>query len=119
LAKSKNSIFNQGGKAPPQDVIDAYKRQNPRAFRQAAAAAAPVGYDDEPILYDQVMSAYNNEEFSNPFAFNVSTMPNYDIRKVSDNNSGGTYAVTGTNPNGTAVNGEFNGEYLMENGFIK
>ena len=35
LAKSTNSIFNQGGKAPPQDVIDAYKRQNPRAFPRA------------------------------------------------------------------------------------
>ena len=34
LAKSTNSIFNQGGEAPPQDVIDAYRRINPRAFRQ-------------------------------------------------------------------------------------
>ena len=37
LAKSANSIFNQGGKPPPQDVIDAYNasiRQNPRVFRQ-------------------------------------------------------------------------------------
>ena len=56
LAKSTNSIFNQGGEAPPQDVIDAYineyRRINPRAFRQAAAVPAPVPetlyYDDDP-----------------------------------------------------------------------
>ena len=58
LAKSTNSIFNQGGEAPPQDVIDAYineyRRINPRAFRQAAAAAVPAPvpetlyYDDDP-----------------------------------------------------------------------
>ena len=60
LAKSTNSIFNQGGKPPPQDVIDAYKRQNPRAFRQAAAAAAAVPetlyYDDDPYS-DQITNA--------------------------------------------------------------
>ena len=56
LAKSTNSIFNQGGEAPPQDVIDAYineyRRTNPRAFRQAVPAPAPVPetlyYDDDP-----------------------------------------------------------------------
>lgn len=58
LAKSTNSIFNQGGEAPPQDVIDAYineyRRKNPRAFRQAAAAPVPESsyypnlIDDDP-----------------------------------------------------------------------
>ena len=61
LAKSTNSIFNQGGEAPPQDVIDAYNnsiRQNPRAFRQAAAAAVPetLYYDDDPYS-DQITNA--------------------------------------------------------------
>jgi len=59
LAKSKNSIFNQGGKAPPQDVIDAYNasiRQNPRVFRQAAAAPETLYYDDDPYS-DQITNA--------------------------------------------------------------
>ena len=119
IVKSFNSIGNTGEQPVPQEVAAAMGRirgLNPRAVSVPKVIS---GYDDDPILYDQIMSAYDNEEFSNPFAVNVSTMPNYDIRKVSDNNSGGTYAVTGTNSDGTAVNGEFNGEYLMENGFIK
>ena len=61
LAKSTNSIFNQGGEAPPQNVIDAYNasiRQNPRAFRQAAAAPVPETfyYDDDPYS-DQITNA--------------------------------------------------------------
>ena len=119
IVKSFNSIGNTGEQPVPQEVAAAMGRirgLNPRAVSVPKVIS---GYDDDPILYDQIMSAYDNEEFSNPFAVNVSTMPNYDIRKVSDNNSGGTYAVTGTNSDGTAVNGEFNGEYLIENGFIK
>ena len=64
LAKSTNSIWNQGGKPPPQNVIDAYNnsiRQNPRVFRQAAAAPVPVGYDDAPILYNQMIQPPPNE----------------------------------------------------------
>ena len=119
-ARSYDSIFNTGARTVPQDVIEGTRSLNPRLGRpMAMPAPVDVGYDDDPILYNQIMGAYDNEEFSNPFAVNVSTMPNYDIRKVSDNNSGGKYAVTGTNPDGTAVNGEFDGEYLMENGFIK
>lgn len=119
IVKSFNSIGNTGEEPVPQEVAAAMGRirgLNPRAVSVPKVIS---GYDDDPILYDQIMSAYDNEEFSNPFAVNVSTMPNYDIRKVSDNNSGGTYTVTGTNSDGTAVNGKFNGEYLMENGFIK
>lgn len=119
IVKSFNSIGNTGEEPVPQEVAAAMGRirgLNPRAVSVPKVIS---GYDDDPILYDQIMSAYDNEEFSNPFAVNVSTMPNYDIRKVSDNNSGGTYTVTGTNSDGTAVNGKFDGEYLMENGFIK
>jgi len=119
IVKSFNSIGNTGEQPVPQEVAAAMGRirgLNPRAVSVPKVIS---GYDDDPILYDQIMSAYDNEEFSNPFAVNVSTMPNYDIRKISDNNSGGTYTVTGTNSDGTAVNGKFNGEYLMENGFIK
>jgi hypothetical protein len=119
IVKSFNSMGNTGEEPVPQEVAAAMGRirgLNPRAVSVPKVIS---GYDDDPILYDQIMSAYDNEEFSNPFAVNVSTMPNYDIRKISDNNSGGTYTVTGTNSDGTAVNGKFNGEYLMENGFIK
>lgn len=126
-ARSYDSIFNTGSsqfdklpEAQRDAIIRGTRSLNPRLGRaMAMPAPVDVGYDDDPILYDQIMSAYDNEEFSNPFAVNVSTMPNYDIRKISDNNSGGTYTVTGTNSDGTAVNGKFNGEYLMENGFIK
>ena len=119
IVKSFNSIGNTGEQSVPPEVAAAMGRVRGLNPRAVSVPKVISGYDDDPILYDQIMSAYDNEEFSNPFAVNVSTMPNYDIRKVSDNNSGGTYAVTGTNSDGTAVNGEFNGEYLTENGFIK
>tara|TARA_B110000211_G_scaffold90364_1_gene105561 strand:- start:52 stop:1026 length:975 start_codon:yes stop_codon:yes gene_type:complete len=73
LAKSTNSIFNQGGEAPPQDVIDAYNnsiRQNPRAFRQAAAV-------EEPTVLD------------NYFDYNTSEKDDYIVRDNGD----GTYYV--------------------------
>ena len=73
LAKSTNSIFNQGGKPPPQDVIDAYNasiRQNPRAFRQAAAV-------EEPTVLD------------NYFDYNASEKDDYIVRDNGD----GTYYV--------------------------
>ena len=74
LAKSTNSIFNQGGKAPPQDVIDAYineyRRTNPRAFRQAAAV-------EEPTVLD------------NYFDYNASEKDDYIVRDNGD----GTYYV--------------------------
>lgn len=122
IVKSFNSMGNTGEEPVPQEVAAAMGRVrglNPRAVSGPKIISGYIDRNYDPKLYDQIMSAYDNEEVSDPFAFNVSTMPNYDIRKVSDNNSGGTYAVTGTNPDGTAVNGEFNGEYLMENGFIK
>ena len=74
LAKSTNSIFNQGGKAPPQDVIDAYineyRRKNPRAFRKAAAV-------EEPTVLD------------NYFDYNASEKDDYIVRDNGD----GTYYV--------------------------
>jgi len=70
LAKSTNSIFNQGGEPPPQDVIDAYKRQNPRAFRQAAAVPVPTVLD-------------------NYFDYNTSEKDDYIVRDNGD----GTYYV--------------------------
>jgi len=70
LAKSTNSIFNQGGKPPPQDVIDAYRRINPRAFRKAAAV-------EEPTVLD------------NYFDYNASEKDDYIVRDNGD----GTYYV--------------------------
>jgi hypothetical protein len=119
IVKSFNSMGNTGEEPVPQEVAAAMGRVrglNPRAV--SVAAPVPVGYDDDPILYNQIMGAYDNEK-NNRNELDVSTSPNYQIRKISNNGNGGTYAVTGTNSDGTVVDAKFSGEYLTENGFVK
>ncbi len=69
LAKSTNSIFNQGGEAPPQNVIDAYKRQNPRAFRQAAPVPESSYYPN--LIDDDPYSAPPNEVVFENGVYNI------------------------------------------------
>ena len=125
-ARSFDSIFNKGSsdfnnlpEAQRNAIIRGTRSLNSRLGRpMAMPAAAPVGYDDDPILYNQIMGAYDNEK-NNRHELDVSTSPNYQIRKISNNGNGGTYAVTGTNSDGTVVDAKFSGEYLTENGFVK
>jgi len=125
-ARSFDSIFNKGSsdfnnlpEAQQNAIIRGTRSLNSRLGRpMAMPAAAPVGYDDDPILYNQIMGAYDNEK-NNRHELDVSRSPNYQIRKISNNGNGGTYAVTGTNSDGTVVDAKFSGEYLTENGFVK
>ena len=83
LAKSTNSIFNQGGKPPPQDVIDAYKRQNPRAFRQAAAAPVSSGEPDpeNDSLSNQATALFGQNVMSG----DISIKPYYQVYELGNN----------------------------------
>ena len=106
-ARSYDSIFNTGARTVPQDVIEGTRSLNSRLGQpMAMPAPAPVGYDDDPILYDQIMGAYDNEKI-NRYELDVSMSPNYQIRKISNNGNGGTYAVTGTNSDGIVVNAKY------------
>ena len=83
LAKSTNSIFNQGGEPPPQDVIDAYKRQNPRAFRQAAAAPVSSGEPDpeNDSLPNQATALFGQNVMSG----DISLKPYYQVYELGNN----------------------------------
>lgn len=109
LAKSTNSIFNQGGKPPPQDVIDAYRRINPRAVRQAAAVGSSIG----PVsLPKEVVDAGKqfDENFPNEALGNISLKPNYQVYELGNNR----YALYSDG----VSEGSFNGEVLRSENII-
>ena len=86
LAKSTNSIFNQGGEAPPKDVIDAYNnsiRQNPRVFRKAAAAA--VSYGEPDPENDSLLNQANSEFGQNVMSGDISLKPYYQVYDLGNN----------------------------------
>lgn len=109
LAKSTNSIFNQGGKPPPQDVIDAYRRINPRAVRQAAAVGSSIG----PVsLPKEVVDAGKqfDENFPNEALGNISLKPNYQVYELGNNR----YALYSDG----VSQGSFSGEVLRSENII-
>lgn len=83
LAKSTNSIFNQGGKAPPQDVIDAYNasiRQNPR-LGQPMAMPAPVSSGEPDPENDFGRTIFGQNVMSG----NISLKPYYQVYELGNN----------------------------------
>ena len=79
LAKSTNSIFNQGGKPPTQDVIDAYRRINPRAFRQAAPVPESSVEPDPENDFGRTIFGQN------VMSGNISLKPYYQVYELGNN----------------------------------